>query len=65
MLSAALDPTQLPVRWVTRGSLRGVKRQGSEADHLPPSSAEVNNGQEHSLPLYVFMVSRLNAQAEG
>jgi len=24
-----------------RGSFRGVKRQGREADHSPPSSAEI------------------------
>jgi len=27
----------------TRGSLSGIKRQGSEADYSPPSNAEVKN----------------------
>jgi hypothetical protein len=31
-------------QWVgTRGSFRGVKRLGREADHSPPSNAEVKN----------------------
>jgi hypothetical protein len=29
----------------TGGSVSGVKRPGHEADHSPPSSAEVNNGR--------------------
>jgi hypothetical protein len=36
--------------------LRGAKRQGREADHSPPSSAEVKNGGAMPpLPPYVFM----------
>jgi hypothetical protein len=47
---AALGPTQPPIQWVP-----GVKRQGREADHFPPSSAEVKNtGAIPSLP-HVFM----------
>jgi hypothetical protein len=34
----ALGPAQ-PIRWVP-----GVKRPGSEADHSPPTSAEVKSG---------------------
>jgi hypothetical protein len=34
-------PASYPVG--TRGSYPGVKRPGREADHLPPSSAEVKN----------------------
>jgi hypothetical protein len=34
----------------------GVKRQGREADHSPPSSAEVKNGGAiPPIPQYVFM----------
>jgi hypothetical protein len=34
----------------------GVKQPGSEADHLPPTSAEVKNGWSYtSIPLHVFM----------
>jgi hypothetical protein len=37
----ALEPNQTPIQWV-RGFLSlGIKRPGSEADHSPPSSAEV------------------------
>jgi hypothetical protein len=39
----ALGPTQLPIQWVPEGLYLGLKRHGSEADHSPPSSAEVKN----------------------
>jgi hypothetical protein len=40
----------------TGGSFRGVKRQGREADHSPPTSAEVKIMWIYtSTPLYVFM----------
>jgi hypothetical protein len=34
----SLEPTQHPIQWVLGG-----KRPGREADHLPPSSADVKN----------------------
>jgi hypothetical protein len=35
----------------------GVKRPGHEADHSPPSTAEVKNeGSDVSTPLYAVMV---------
>jgi hypothetical protein len=37
----ALGPTQPPIQWVPGDLSLGVKRQGCEADHSPPSSAEV------------------------
>jgi hypothetical protein len=37
----ALGPTQSPIQWVPRALCLGVKRPGREADHSPPSSAEV------------------------
>jgi hypothetical protein len=40
----ALGPTQPPIKWVPGAISRGVKRQGREADHSPPCSAEVRNG---------------------
>jgi hypothetical protein len=36
-----LGPTQLPIQWVTGALTLGVKRPGREADHSPPSIAEV------------------------
>jgi hypothetical protein len=36
--------TQPPVEWVPWTVYQRVKRSGSEADHSPPSSAEVKNG---------------------
>jgi len=38
----ALGPTQPPIQWVPGVLSLGVKRPGREADHSPPSSAEVN-----------------------
>jgi hypothetical protein len=38
---AALGPTQPPIRWVPGALSLGVKRPGREADHSPPSSADV------------------------
>jgi hypothetical protein len=39
-----LGPTQPPIQWVPGAPSPGVKRQGRETDHSPPSSAEVKNG---------------------
>jgi hypothetical protein len=48
---SALGSTQPPTKWVP-----GVKRQGREADHSPPTSAEVKKVWIYtSTPLYVFM----------
>jgi hypothetical protein len=38
---AALRPTQHPIQWVPGALSKEVKRLGSEADHSPPTSAEV------------------------
>jgi hypothetical protein len=35
-------PTQSPIQWVAGAPTLGVKLAGREADHSPPSSAEVN-----------------------
>jgi hypothetical protein len=37
----ALGPTQPPIQWVPRALSLGLKPPGREADHTPPSSAEV------------------------
>jgi hypothetical protein len=36
-----LGPTQPPIQWVPGAFSLGIKRSGREADHSPPSSAEV------------------------
>jgi hypothetical protein len=38
-----LGSDQPAMQWVTLGSFSGVKRSGSEADHLPPFSADIKN----------------------
>jgi hypothetical protein len=37
----ALGPTQPPIQWVPEALSLGVKRPRREADHSPPSRAEV------------------------
>jgi len=42
----ALGPTQPPIQWVAGALFLGVKWLGYEADHSPPSSAEVKEWEE-------------------
>jgi hypothetical protein len=37
----ALGPTQPPIQWAQGALSTGIKRPGREADHSPPTSAEV------------------------
>jgi hypothetical protein len=37
----AVEPTQPPIQWVPGALSLVIKRLGREADHSPPSSAEV------------------------
>jgi len=48
MSRPALGPIQPPIQWVLGALSLGVKRPGREADHSPPSSAEVNNAQSYT-----------------
>jgi hypothetical protein len=43
MSRTVLGPTQPPIQWVPGALSLGVKWPGHEADHSPPSSAEVKN----------------------
>jgi hypothetical protein len=52
----ALRPTQPPIQWVPGAPSLGIKRPGSEADHSPPSSAEVKECVE----LYLHSPIRLH-----
>jgi hypothetical protein len=52
----ALGPIQPPIQWVSGALSLGVKRPGREADHSPPSSAEVKNAWSYtSTTQYAFM----------
>jgi hypothetical protein len=52
----ALGPTQPPIQWVPGALSPGVKRPGREADHPPPTSAEVKKILIYtSTPHYAFM----------
>jgi hypothetical protein len=44
MSGLALGPNQPPIQWVPGVISLGVKQLGCEADHSPPSSAEIKNG---------------------
>jgi hypothetical protein len=52
---SALGPTQPPIQWVPGVLSLGVKRLGREADHPPPSNAEVKECME----LYLHASIRL------
>jgi hypothetical protein len=52
----ALGSTQPPIQWVPGALSPGVKRPGREADHSPPTSAEVKKMLTHiSTSPYAFM----------
>jgi len=54
----ALRPTQPPIQWIPRAHSMGEKRPGREADHSPPSRAEVKECVElyvHS-PIHLHCV---------
>jgi hypothetical protein len=57
MSRMALGPTQPPIQWVSGALSLRVKQLGCEADHSPPSSAEVKECMELYLhfPQYAFM----------
>jgi hypothetical protein len=49
-------PTQPPIQWVPGALSPGAKRQGREADHSPPTSAEVKKMWIYTItPPYAFM----------
>jgi len=50
----ALGTTQPPIQWVAGVPSLGVKWPGLEADHSPPSSAEMRGGMP-PLPQYAFI----------
>jgi hypothetical protein len=43
-----LGSTQPPIQWVLGALSLGAKRPGREADHTPPSSAEVKNAWSYT-----------------
>jgi hypothetical protein len=50
------DPTLPPIQWVAGSLSLGVKWSRREADHPPPSSAEVKNAWSYtSTPQYILM----------
>jgi hypothetical protein len=48
--------TQPPIQWVPGALSLGVKRQGRETDHSPPTSAEIKKAWIYTAtPPYAFM----------
>jgi hypothetical protein len=47
--------TQPPIEWVLEALFLLVKQQGHEADHSPPSTAEIKNGEALPPFSHVFM----------
>jgi hypothetical protein len=60
-----LGPTQPPIQWVTEALSLGAKRPGREADHSPPSSAEVNNGWGYTSTLPIRLNGMVLSKAQG
>jgi hypothetical protein len=61
----ALGPTQPPVQWVLGTLSPGIKRQGREADHSPPTSTEVKKMVIYtSTSPYFFMAQCLLSKAQ-
>jgi hypothetical protein len=59
----ALGPTQPPIQWVPGVLFIGTKRPGREADHSPPSNADVKNAWSYtSTPPIHFHGVLLKAQ---
>jgi hypothetical protein len=66
-LHTPLGPTQPPIQWVPGALFLRVKRTGREADHSPPSSADVKEWVElylHSPNTPSWCHSQLKAQVQ-
>jgi hypothetical protein len=59
--SPALGPTQPPIQLVSGALSLEVKRPGREAEHSPPSNAEVNNAWNYTsislIRLHIMVLS--------
>jgi hypothetical protein len=58
--SSSREPTQPPIQWVPGALSLGVKRLGREADHSPPSSAEVKNAWSYTSTILYEGVSKIS-----
>jgi hypothetical protein len=61
----ALEPTQPPIQWVSGALSLGVKRPGREADHSPPSSAEVKNAWSYTSTPPIRLHGVVLSEAQG
>jgi hypothetical protein len=66
MSRPALRPTQPPIQWVPGTLSPELKWPGREADHSPPTNAEVQKTWAYtSTPPYVLMALRSISYAQG
>jgi hypothetical protein len=61
----ALGPTQPPIQWVPGALSLGLKRQGREADHSPPSSAEVKEAWSYTSTPLIRLYGVVKVKAQG
>jgi hypothetical protein len=52
----ALGPTELTIQWIPRVLTQGLKRQEREADHSPPTNADVKNGDIPPFPTHLHVI---------
>jgi hypothetical protein len=56
MINTPRNHTQPPIQWVPEALSQGIKRPEHEADHSPPTSAEIKKTWIYtSTPAYAFM----------
>jgi len=61
----SLGPTQFPIQWVQGVLSPRVKRPGREADHSPPSSAEVSNEWSYTSDPSIHLHGVVLSKAQG
>jgi hypothetical protein len=62
----AMESTKLPIQWAPGALSTGVKLPGREANHSPPTSAEVKKMWIYTFtPQYAFMAQCLISLAQG
>jgi hypothetical protein len=60
-----LGPTKPPIQWVTGALSLGIKQPVREADHSPPSSAEVKNAWSYTSTHQYNFMAWCSVKAQG
>jgi hypothetical protein len=64
-ISFTLGPTQPPIQWLPGALSLGVKRPGREADHSPPTNAEIKNAWSYTSTLPVHLHGVVLSKSQG